>query len=168
MMGGDRRFNHMFLKHLRAAQGYLDLEMTVEAAREIELMASQDRVRPEVLGFRVLLYMKAEKWKKGCIAAQHMTTLEPHVATWWQYLASCTRNWKSPAEAERVTREAVELFPRDATLQFNLGCLCSIQGKLREASYWISSALKLNKELKDTTLDHPDLIPIRDKFENAC
>lgn len=156
----------MFLKHLEAAQGYLALDMMDEAVREIESIAPRDRIRPEVLGFRVLLYIKSEKWKEGCIAAQHMTTLEPHVSTWWQCWASCARNWRSPAEAERVSRQAIELFPRDASLLFNLGCLCSIQGKLREASYLIRSALELNGGLKESALDHPDLKAIRDRVQD--
>lgn len=48
-----------------AESGYLDLGMIAEAASEIEKISPEDKMRPEVIGFRVSIYIRLGSGRLG-------------------------------------------------------------------------------------------------------
>jgi len=68
--------------HLRAAHGYIELGMFVEAADELECIAPEDRGHPAVLAYRYDIYSELEKWTHAEVA-RHLVKISPQNPGWW-------------------------------------------------------------------------------------
>ena len=70
------------LKHLTAAQGYVELGMFPDANEELENIGPDVRHIPEVLAVRVEIYRALEKWELMQTVAKRLTEIDPEDAQW--------------------------------------------------------------------------------------
>jgi len=73
--------------HLNAAEGWLDLDEPVEAAKELEEISFASRVDVDVLLLRCRLYLAVHKAEYTFDIATTLTTQLPEIAEAWFYLA---------------------------------------------------------------------------------
>lgn len=149
-----------FSRHLSAAQGYLELGMFTEAENEVEKIGPEDKIRPEVIGFRVQLYIAAEKWEAGYVVARQMVGVETENVTWWHSLCMCARYSQSVRVAENIAFRALQIFPNDALLQLNLAIYACVQGRIAEAKLRLRAAIALNEKMRLIALKCRDLEPV--------
>lgn len=151
-------------KHLETAEGYLELGMFDDSAMALEEIAPEDKIRPEVLGFRVDLYMAAKKWDMGAAVAQHMVKIQSEAPGWWINWAVCARRGESVEKAEEILLRAVEVHPKHHLIRFNLACYASVMGRISEAKKRLAEAIEINGAARQLALNHPDLEPLWDSI----
>ena len=128
-----------------------------DAANALEEIAPEDRIRKEVLGARVDLYMAANKWDMATAVASHLVKVEPEEAGWWINLAYATRRYESIEKAETILLRARDLHHDNALVEFNLACYASVAGRPEEAKTRLRHAIELDKEIRRLALDDDDL-----------
>lgn len=145
-------------KHLEAANGWLELGNIVEAANELEQITPLDRVHPDVLHLRWQIYAKAGKWDVCLDIGRAMTKFAPDLVQGWVNLGNALFYMKRYGEAFDALYPALELFPQNAIIRFNLACYqCKLE-RLNDAYEWLAKAIELGgKPIKLMALDDPEL-----------
>lgn len=150
--------------HLRVAQGFIELGMFVDAANELEEIKPESRALPVVIAFRHAIYSAMKKWDMAEVAARHMVKVAPDEPGWWVHWAYSTRRCRSIAEARTILLDAEKQHPKEATIQFNLGCYACQLRDLEEAKRRVAAAISLDGKYRLMALDDPDLKPLWDEF----
>lgn len=149
-------------RHLQAVQGYIELRMLVEAANEVESIAPENRIHPSVVPYRYAIYAAMEKWDLAAATAGLMAIIYPGDPEWWIKWAYSTRRCRSVADARQILLEAEKLHPKEATIQFNLGCYACQLGELEEAKRRVALAISIDGKFRAMALDDKDLEPLWD------
>ena len=109
--------------------------MLDDAALALEEIEPEDKIRNEVLGARVNLYMAAKKWDMAAAVASHLVKVEPENEDWWISLAM---------------------------IAFSLACYASVTGRMEEAKKHLRDAIALDKDIRLLAIDDEDLRPLWD------
>ena len=141
---------------------YLELGMFDDAALVLEEINPEDRIRTEVLGARVALYITAKKWDMAAAFASHLVKIDPQTAEWWISLAYALRRTESVEKAEAILLRAQAIHPKVAMIAFNLACYASATGRMEEAKKRLRHAIKLDKDIRGLAIDDEDLKPLWD------
>ena len=99
--------------------------MLDDAALALEEIEPGDKIRTEVPGARIALYITAKKWDMAAAVASHLVKVEPQNEAWWINLAYSIRRSEGPSDRDngdprcslRMRRRAVT-GPRRAPLRF--------------------------------------------------
>jgi predicted Zn-dependent protease len=150
------------LRHLQAAQGWLELGDHLEANEELENITPQFRAHPAVLELRWQIYAKAENWIACVDIGKAMTKLAPESAVSWIHHAIALHELKRTQEAFDVLSPVATKFPAEPTIAYNLACYTCQLGDLVAARDWLAQAFRLGnaKEIKLQAIDDPDLAPL--------
>ena len=116
---------------LRAAHGYVELEMFEEANAELEEIDAFCRHSPEVLLARLAIYHGLRKWELLAIVAKKLTEWNPKEPSFFVDVAYATRRAESIHAAHAILTRAASLHPNDPTIQFSLACYEAMTGKPR-------------------------------------
>lgn len=135
--------------------------MIREAAAELDQIPSGEARTPEVLALRALVLQEQEQWPALVDVARQLVLHEPRQAGWWIAWAYATRRSRSLAAAEAILIEAEHIHPREATVQFNLGCYACLRGDLAEARRRIDCAVALDQSFREAVVTDPDLASLR-------
>ena len=154
--------------YLRAAIGWLQLGNHREANEELEQIAPQLRVHPDVLAVRWQIYARAQRWDACVNIASVVVELNPERSSAWLDLAySLRRVINGGLEAAfNALLPAVERFPAEPLIPFNLSCYACQMGRLEDASNWLLRAFAIagkagaRKRLGLLALEQPDLKPL--------
>ena len=147
---------------LSQAQGYLSLGMVAEAAAELAHIPAPECDEPAALALRVAVLQERCEWPALRALAAEFVRRAPDEAAGWVTWAYATRRAESIAAAEKILLEAERLHPKEATIQFNLGCYASLRGALAEARRRIDRAIALDQKFAEVAATDPDLAPLRD------
>lgn len=148
------------LNHLRAAAGYTELGMYLDADAEIEQITPELRHEPEVLAARVAIYTGLKKWELLQTVAARLAAHDPNEAQWSISLAYATRRARSIEAAKAILLEAVERHPTEPMLHYNLACYECQLGDLEVAKARLAHAFKLQPQCRLMALDDEDLEPL--------
>ena len=64
--------------------------------------------------------------------------------------------------AEKILLQAEELHPKEATIQFNLGCYACLRGDLELARARVAGAIALDRDYLKNAREDPDLLALRE------
>jgi len=148
-----------FAKHFERAQGWLQLENHVAAARALRLIPLAYRRRPEVEQFRAQLHLSAGQWRQAAPILRRLRQHDPSDAQVWVSLAYATRRAKSLAAAEQILVEARERFPEEAVIWFNLACYAAQQNRFADARDWLRAAGHREDHYREMAKTDSDLTP---------
>jgi len=154
--------------YLRAAEGWLELGHPSEASQELRKINPELRGHPEVLEVRWQVCAQSEKWNPCAEIGKALVELAPDRVASWIYRAYGLRRATggSLQVAWDALLPAVEKFPEDHVISFNLACYACQMGRLPEARIWLKRALEIaEKDGKQNlvwlrALDDPDLEPL--------
>jgi len=148
--------------HLDAAGGWLDLGVPTEAAAEIQRIAPELRLHPEVLNVRWQILARQKDWTTGLVIAGALTRLMPESAIGWIHLSYTLHELGRTQEAWDNLAGVANRFPDDCTIIYNQACYACRLGNLTTASDLLARTLKLGDapELKRMALADTDLQPL--------
>ncbi len=95
-------------------------------------------------------------------ALQKRKVMAPDAADWYIALAFAIRRAQSLAAAEVILCAAVQKFPANATIHFNLACYYAQLGDLDKARLYLQRAIAIDENFKAMALNDPDLRPLRE------
>ena len=145
-------------RHLRHAQGYLELRMLSEAADELDAIASTDRLKPPVLAVRLELEMAAEHWDAVVDIGSNLARETPENERAWICWAYALREVDRVVEARAVLLSAETMHGQtSAILHYNLACYDCLLGDLVIARERLERACKMEPCFEDDARDDPDL-----------
>jgi len=152
------------LSHTR---GYLELGMVDEAAAELDRIPELSAREFDVRVLRSLVLQEQKQWVRLVPLAAGLAGEKPEDAGWWIMWAYATRRAASLTAAEKILLDAENHHPREATIQFNLGCYACQRGDLVTARKRVDRAIALDEQFKDSLATDPDLAPLRESETNA-
>ncbi len=146
---------------LSHAQGYLSLGLVDEAEAELAALSPAEQDQPLALSLRATVFQAQERWIEMQSVTADLVRAEPSEAGWWIMWAYATRRAESVGEAEAILRDGERRHPRDATIQFNLGCYASVRGDLVLAQRYVERAIALDRAFAALAESDEDLTALR-------
>ena len=143
---------------LRAAQGFLELGDPDSAWEELESIPAEDRAHQAVLWMRLEIYRKKQKWDGVVEIAQHLVEASPDASQHWIDLAWGQRRAIDLQTVEKTLKEALERFPNEAVIHYNLACYSCVFGRIEEGKVQLEAAIRLDPKLKAIALEDEDLV----------
>jgi len=153
---------------LLAASGWLELGCAQEALAELEQLSGADRRHPDVLELEWLIRAELKQWEAALSLASRLVELAPERASGWLHRAYAMR--RVPEGGVQRARElllaAVEKFPEESVIPYNLACYACVLGDLDEARAWFGRACRAGRKdaLKSMALKDDDLKPLWDEI----
>ena len=146
-------------RHLDAAQGWFELGNCIEVTEELEQITPEMRGHPSVLEVRYHIYAAAKKWEYAAEIARAISEMVSDSPFGWIHHAYALHELKLTQEARNVLLPAVDKFPKEYIIRYNLGCYACQLGNLKEARDWLKQASDLasTKQIKLMALSDPDL-----------
>jgi len=117
------------------------------------------------------IYAKAGEWAKAQDAAREHLNLDDTSPGPWLHLAYATRRIKSAGlpDAWRILLPAVDRFPDEPVIPFNLACYAAQMDRLDEAWSWLQEAVRRSgnaPKVVKMALDDADLAPIWERIRS--
>src|SRR5229473_3134231 len=129
--------------HLQAAQGWFELGDPLEADAELEQISPQNRAHPAVLEVRWAIYAAAKKWEAALDIAATFIQLAPEYPFGWLHRSFALHALKRTAEARDNLLIALDKFPDESILRYNVACYECQLGRLEQAKHWLEKAFKM-------------------------
>ena len=146
---------------LSHARGYLELGMVEEAAGELDRIPELSASEFDVRVLRSLVLQEQKHWIRLVPLAAGLAREKPDDAGWWIMWAYATRRATSLKAAEAILLEAETHHPKEATIQFNLGCYACQLGDFAKARTRVAHAIALDSHFSEAAETDPDLEPMR-------
>lgn len=145
-------------RHVDAAKGWCELHAFAEANAELEAVTPESRAHPDVLEVRWQMYANQERWEEALDVANAFMRKTADRPEGYIYVASTLHGLGRMEEALAVLLQAVQRFPADEIVLYDLACLCCLLGQSRDARGWLEMAIAVGGDaIKKRALDDPDL-----------
>jgi Flp pilus assembly protein TadD len=150
--------NHRFL----AVQGWIELGALEEAAAELASISSEAQETEAVMHLSWDLLARGQRWPEALVVAQRMLQAFPQHPPAWIHFSFVLHELKRTAEARDHLLKALERFPENPTMRYNVACYETQLGNLESARHWLKAAFALpgSEELKEAARTDPDLAPL--------
>ncbi len=150
--------------YVNAANGWLELGDSAEAARELRRLSPAAMGHADVLDLRWRLYAARRQWDSALDVARLVTTVAPDRPSGWIHQSYTLHEMKRTEEALHLLLPIVEQFPDEVTIAYNLACYTCQLGDLVGAKIWLARAAKGwgKLPLKQMAMDDPDLVPLKE------
>lgn len=146
---------------LNAVLGWLELGNVKEAREELDRIGPAVQERPDLLEVRWILDARQEDWPAALKTAERLLQVAPENSAGWLHRAYAIRRVPegSLEKSAEVLRPAVEKFPEEPTIPYNLACYECMLGNLEEARRWLQEAMKRGsvKKIRTMALRDADL-----------
>ena len=148
--------------HLDAAEGWLELGDTTQAAAEIQNIAPELRLHPEVLNVRWQILARDRDWENGLVIAGVISRLVPESPVGWIHLSYTLHELGRTQEAWDNLSRVAPKFPSDCTIAYNRACYACRLGNLETARELLTRAIRLGDagQVKQAALEDHDLQPL--------
>ncbi len=158
------------IHRLRAAQGWTELGLPSEAARELQGLSPDVQTTPLALDVRWSVSNALGDWDLSHRVASLSVQLHPDHEPGWinrSYAARRMPDGGIPLALEQLL-PALERFPDNSLIPYNLACYACRLDDLARAMEWFAIARK--RDVRTATkpgiimklaLNDPDLVPIR-------
>jgi len=149
---------------VNAALGWLGLGDLAEARAELDAVAPAQQSHPAVLEARWLLFAHEKNWRDALAVAEREVAVVPDMAAGWLHRAYAIRRVEGGglAQAWNALLPAIEKFPDEAVISYNLSCYACQMNRLTEARAWLHRAIKTGGKdvMKKMALEDEDLKPL--------
>jgi tetratricopeptide (TPR) repeat protein len=154
--------------HFSAAEGWLVLGSYPDALDELGRISQGLQERPDILLLRWHVHAKMKDWKACAEVGQRLVAASPDEISSWQNYANSLFYEKRYQEAFDALFPAIEKFPKEWSVPYNLACYQCQMGKLEEAMTWFKMARSLGDsgEVQQQALRDPDLAPLHDTIRS--
>lgn len=137
-----------------------------EAWVEMEKLSSGGRTKIEALTVSWKIFASQERWEEAVNMGREMVRTAPSITEGWINRSFALHEMRRTAEARAELLPAVEWFPKEPIIPYNLACYACQLGDMEAASRWFSEAVKRGgaKKMKAMGLDDPDLLPMKEEI----
>jgi tetratricopeptide (TPR) repeat protein len=153
-----------FEKSLLAAQGYLELDMPVEALAELDSLPADDRDVESALQLRLFIAMKSQEWDESLRICERLRNLYPEAVSGYIHGAFCLHERGSTKAALHLLLSGPPSLGREATYFYNLACYSAVLGDLERAEDYARQSFKMDDKFRDIAKLDPDLAELRDRL----
>jgi tetratricopeptide (TPR) repeat protein len=156
--------------HLAAASGWLDLGLVDEAIAELAKISPANRSHFQVLEIRWEIHSKTGDWQSAHAVAKDLVEMDKESAGACLHLAYATRRIPSGGlqAAWNILLPAVDQFPGEPIIPFNLACYAAQMNRLTEAWAWFQEAVKRSddrKQIIQMATNDRDLEPLWERIQ---
>jgi tetratricopeptide (TPR) repeat protein len=150
------------LHHLRAAEGWLELDNAGEAREELDQISTNRLDHPDVLEVSWMLFAKVQNWNACVKAAELLVQQAPERPGGWIHRSFALHELKRTGEAFDHLSPVRGIFPDQWVIPYNLACYLTQLGRIKEAGREFHAALKIDpRAVKHAAVNDPDLEPLR-------
>ena len=142
---------------LTAAEGYLQLEMPVEAVIEIERLPVAVRQGVHSSELELAAEMMQQHWNRGADLAKQLCVMKPSKRAYFLHAAYCLHETGDTMAAKSFLMSGPKSLMKDALFHYNLACYSAVLGDKDEASRHLVPAFELDPALRETALNDEDL-----------
>jgi predicted Zn-dependent protease len=130
---------------LLAAFGWLELGLPAEADRELKRISPPFQDQPDVLEARWQVCAALNDWEGALQVAESLAQKAPERDSGWIHRAYSLRRVKDGGlqAAWEALRPALEKFPKNPIVPYNLACYAAQAGRLDEAWEWLHKAMEV-------------------------
>lgn len=146
---------------LREAEGYLELNMPQHALRALDRARDPGTFLAQVLYLRGEALRSLERYSDALEPLLQATELSPSNIHIWLALGWCQKRVGRIDLAIDALEHAREVEPREALIQYNLACYCSLAGSKRRALEYLARAFAMDDSYREKVHDEPDFDPLR-------
>lgn len=147
-------------RSLLAAQGYIELDMTDEALRELDALSADDRECEEVLQMRLFALMRSKRWTDALAVCQYLRENSPDGTTGYIHGAFCLHEMGRTLEAKKLLLQGPAVLLNEPTYHYNLGCYNAVLGHLEEAATHLETSFQMDQKFREIAKYDPDLKPV--------
>jgi len=148
-------------RHLEAAQSWCGLNAYLDANEELDQITAQARSHPTFLEVRWQVYANLGKWEGALEIANALTKRSPNCPEGWIYRGISLGELNRPEDAYATLMDAVNTFPTNEIIHYDLACICCELKRTKEAQFWLGKAIDLGgDDTRLRALDDNDLEPI--------
>jgi hypothetical protein len=151
---------------MQRADGFLDLMLWERARAELENLPAE--WRESLLHYQLLLRLAfgEEDWKSAAAWADALRKGDPNVPDYWVQFAYATRREHDIGTAREILVEAIEKFPSEPVIPYNLACYACSTGDIHLARKYLRAAFGLEQGYRDLALEDEDLESMWDEIED--
>ena len=154
-------------RHLTAAAGYLELGMAADASAELDSIEPVRRSDWQVLALRVAVCQETKDWVPMLLLSERLVAMQPAQSQWLISLAYATRRCQSLEAARKILLGALDRFPEESTIPFNLACYEAQLGRLELARDHLVRAIQMNGAHRAMALADTDLAPLHEELRRG-
>jgi len=129
--------------HLNAAEGWLELGHALEADKELDQITPAMQRHPEVLARRCEMLALSECWFHCEKIAEEIIALEPESTFGWIRRSTALHKQDLTGTARLRLLPAVDLFPNEIIIHYNLASYECALGNLSQAKLPVFEAFNL-------------------------
>lgn len=131
-----------------AACGWLELGNLREAEQELKNLSEASRRHPDVLEFLWAIHSRKDEWDDAARVAEELKRKAPDRASGWLHHSYALRRATGGGLAAScdALRPALELFPDEPVVPYNLACYACQLDRLDEAREWFAKALRAEEK----------------------
>jgi tetratricopeptide (TPR) repeat protein len=135
---------------LSAAIGWMELGNLAEAKAELGKVAPGLAGHPTVLEVTWAIHAAGNNWPDALVAAEQLVQSAGDRASGWLHRAYALRRTPGGGleAAWKALLPAVDRFPAEATIPYNLACYACQLGQLDEARRWLKRAVAVGEKSK--------------------
>ena len=169
MAGEDSKsLGHPDYLHWRAARGWLELGLPLEADKELDEITPQLRAHPAVLRVRCEVYFRAQKWDYVVAVAETLVKMLPKEPKVWIQRSFALHRLGRTQEAFDKMLPGAKKFRKEWMIPYSLSCHCAQLGRMEECEAWFKKAMALDKlAVQRAAIDDPDLKPLWDSMSGT-
>jgi predicted Zn-dependent protease len=142
---------------LLAAQGYIELDMSDEALRELDGLPASAQDQIEVLQVRLFIYMRGRRWGEAMAVCDRLRAADPQQTTGYIHGAFCLHELGQTREAKDLLLSGPASLLREATYYYNLGCYDAVLGNVADAQHALEISFKMDDKFREIAKYDPDL-----------
>ncbi|HOW65543.1 MAG TPA: tetratricopeptide repeat protein [Candidatus Paceibacterota bacterium] len=150
------------IHHLHAAEGWLALGNIEEARIEFDKIRPDYHHRPEALNVSWQIQAQQKNWDACVHLAELLIEAAPDQPAGWIHRSYSLHEMKLTQAAWDKLLPAVNRFPKECIIPYNLACYACQLGHLDTAREWLEKAMKLGdaKRITAMAMTDPDLRPL--------
>ena len=144
---------------LSAAIGWLELGNAVEARAELAALSAAVQRHPAVLETYWQVHAQCGEWDQALRVAGDLLEIQPGNCTGWVHRAYALRRVRGGGieAAEQALQPALDKFPDEFIVPYNLACYAAQMGRLDEAWARLSQAMAIGGTTTIKTMALADL-----------
>ncbi|MFO1501203.1 MAG: tetratricopeptide repeat protein [Verrucomicrobiota bacterium] len=149
---------------LSSALGWMELGNCAEAKHELAKVSPTLAEHPTVLEVTWAVHAAEKDWAAALAVADRLVASAPDHANGWLHRAYAIR--RAPGGGLQAAWDAllgaVDRFPQEATIPYNLACYACQLSQLDEARRWLQRAMAVGDKakLKSMAISDSDLEPL--------